>query len=62
MNVVVTWWERNQTSNEPVLKISSDFGRHSGLCFEMCAQYESKEVYCVIIIFKNEFASTRENM
>ncbi len=30
MNVVVTWWERNQTSNEPVLKISSDFGKTFG--------------------------------
>jgi len=23
-NVIVTWWERNQTANEPVLRISSD--------------------------------------
>ncbi len=25
-SVVVTWWERNQTSNEPVAKISNDSG------------------------------------
>jgi len=25
-NVVVTWWERNQTSNEPAAKISTDNG------------------------------------
>ncbi|TLX66348.1 MAG: hypothetical protein E6K94_10635 [Thaumarchaeota archaeon] len=30
MNVVVTWWERNQTSNEPVLKISTDGGKTFG--------------------------------
>jgi len=30
MNVVVTWWERNQTSNEPVLKISTDGGNTFG--------------------------------
>jgi len=27
-NVVVTWWERNQTSNEPAAKISTDNGQH----------------------------------
>jgi hypothetical protein len=25
-NVYVTWWERNQTSDEPVLRVSSDNG------------------------------------
>jgi hypothetical protein len=25
-NVVVTWWERNQTSNEPATRVSSDNG------------------------------------
>jgi hypothetical protein len=25
-NVVVTWWERNQTSNEPAARISTDDG------------------------------------
>ncbi len=30
MNVVVTWWELNQTSNEPVLKMSSDGGKTFG--------------------------------
>jgi hypothetical protein len=23
-NVYVSWWERNQTSNEPVLRVSND--------------------------------------
>lgn len=29
-NVIVTWWERNQTANEPVLRISSDNGETFG--------------------------------
>lgn len=28
--VVVTWWERNQTINEPVMKISNDGGKTFG--------------------------------
>jgi hypothetical protein len=26
-NVYVSWWERNQTSNEPVLRVSNDNGK-----------------------------------
>jgi hypothetical protein len=26
-NVYVTWWERNQTANEPVLRVSNDNGK-----------------------------------
>jgi hypothetical protein len=29
-NVYVTWWERNQTANEPVLRISNDNGKTFG--------------------------------
>ncbi len=29
-NVYITWWERNQTSNEPVLRISNDNGKTFG--------------------------------
>jgi len=29
-NVIVTWWERNSTSNEPVLRISTDNGQTFG--------------------------------
>ncbi len=29
-NVVITWWERNQTSNEPAAKISTDNGQTFG--------------------------------
>lgn len=29
-NVMVTWWERNSTSNEPVAKISTDNGQTFG--------------------------------
>ncbi len=29
-NVYVTWWERNQTANEPVLRISTDTGATFG--------------------------------
>jgi hypothetical protein len=29
-NVVVTWWERNQTSNVPVIRVSTDNGKTFG--------------------------------
>jgi hypothetical protein len=29
-NVYVSWWERNQTSNEPVMRISNDSGKTFG--------------------------------
>jgi hypothetical protein len=29
-NVIVTWWERNQTVNEPVMRISTDAGETFG--------------------------------
>ena len=29
-NVYVSWWERNQTSNEPVMRISADNGKTFG--------------------------------
>ncbi len=29
-NVIVTWWERNSTSNEPVVTISTDNGTTFG--------------------------------
>jgi hypothetical protein len=29
-NVYVTWWERNQTMNEPVIKVSNDNGKTFG--------------------------------
>jgi tricorn protease-like protein len=29
-HVYVSWWERNQTSNEPVLRISTDNGKTFG--------------------------------
>jgi hypothetical protein len=29
-NVYVTWWERNATSNEPVLRVSNDGGKTFG--------------------------------
>ena len=29
-NVYVSWWERNQTSNEPVMKVSNDNGKTFG--------------------------------
>jgi hypothetical protein len=30
-NVIVTWWERNATSNEPVARISTDSGKTFGV-------------------------------
>ena len=29
-NVYVTWWERNQTVNEPVMRVSNDNGKTFG--------------------------------
>ena len=29
-NVYVSWWERNQTSNDPVLRVSNDNGKTFG--------------------------------
>jgi len=29
-NVYFTWWERNQTANEPVLRVSNDNGKTFG--------------------------------
>jgi hypothetical protein len=29
-NVYVSWWERNSTSNEPVLRVSNDNGKTFG--------------------------------
>ena len=29
-NVYVTWWERNQTMNEPVMRVSNDNGKTFG--------------------------------
>ena len=29
-NVYISWWERNQTSNEPVMKVSNDNGKTFG--------------------------------
>jgi hypothetical protein len=28
--VYISWWERNQTSNEPILRISNDNGKTFG--------------------------------
>jgi hypothetical protein len=28
--VIVTWWERNQTANEPAVRVSSDNGQTFG--------------------------------
>ena len=37
INVVVTWWERNQTSNEPAAKISTDNGLTFGPVLTLAA-------------------------
>src|SRR5215217_1458789 len=36
-NVYVSWWERNATSNEPVLKISTDKGKTFGPILKLAA-------------------------
>lgn len=36
-SVIVTWWERNSTSNEPVLRISTDSGETFGSLLRLAA-------------------------
>jgi hypothetical protein len=36
-NIVVTWWERNATSNEPVIRISTDNGQTFGPLLKLAA-------------------------
>jgi hypothetical protein len=36
-NVFVTWWEKNQTSNEPVMRISKDNGNTFGPTLSLSA-------------------------
>jgi hypothetical protein len=33
--VVVTWWERNNTANEPVMRISNDGGTTFGQMLQL---------------------------
>jgi uncharacterized protein (UPF0333 family) len=36
-SVFVTWWERNQTANDPVMKISNDNGKTFGPLLRLAA-------------------------
>jgi len=36
-NVIITWWERNQTAEEPVARISSDNGATFGPLLKLAA-------------------------
>lgn len=36
-NVIVTWWERNQTAEEPVVRISTDNGETFGSLLRLAA-------------------------
>ena len=35
-NVVVTWWEANQTTDTPVMRVSNDNGRYIWACVDTC--------------------------
>ena len=35
--VAVSWWERNQTTNEPVIRVSSDGGKTFGPLLKLAA-------------------------
>jgi hypothetical protein len=37
-NVYVTWWERNQTMNEPVMRVSNDNGKTFGQVITLAAK------------------------
>jgi hypothetical protein len=37
-NVYVTWWERNQTMNEPVMRVSNDNGKTFGQLIMLSAK------------------------
>ena len=36
-NVIITWWERNQTNNEPVVRMSSDNGTTFGSLLKLAS-------------------------
>ena len=36
-NVYVSWWERNQTANEPVMRVSDDNGKSFGPVLHLAA-------------------------
>jgi hypothetical protein len=36
-NVVVSWWERDKTTNDPVLRISNDSGKTFGPILKLAA-------------------------
>jgi hypothetical protein len=36
-NVYATWWERNQTANEPVMRVSNDNGETFGSVLRLSA-------------------------
>jgi hypothetical protein len=38
-SVFVTWWERNQTANDPVMKISNDNGKTFGALLRICCKW-----------------------
>jgi hypothetical protein len=40
-NVYVTWWERNQTMNEPVIRVSNDNGKTFGELIKLSANTTS---------------------
>jgi hypothetical protein len=37
-NVYITWWERNQTANEPVIRVSNDNGKSFGPMITLSAK------------------------
>jgi hypothetical protein len=46
-NVYVTWWERNQTMNEPVMRVSNDNGKTFGEIIKLAGNSTSGAVTSV---------------
>jgi hypothetical protein len=46
-NVYVTWWERNQTANEPVMRVSNDNEKTFDEIIEQRLLYETADVILV---------------
>lgn len=42
-SVIVTWWERNQTAEEPVVRISTDNGETLGSLLRLAANGTIRE-------------------
>jgi hypothetical protein len=55
-HVYVTWWERNQTSNEPVLRISTDNGKTFGPIIMLSSNFSSLYLFLRLVYYGKGFS------